>query len=91
MLNKTLMAAAILLVAGSPLAFAANSSKNLSTAELTTKHCSVVDQQLSQTKFKTETARQIAEEKVSTVCRQDRHKDGGAQADGGARGASSKG
>jgi hypothetical protein len=81
-MKKILMATAIVLVSGSPLAFAATSG-NMSPSALTTQHCSYLDQKFSQENFKSESARQVAESKAESLCRQDRHKNGGAEARGG--------
>ena len=77
-MKKILMAAAVVLVSGAPLAFAATSG-NMSTSDLTDRHCSYVNQQLPQERFESESDRLVAEQHADAVCRQDRHKDGGAQ------------
>ena len=82
-MNKILMAAAAVLVSSAPLAFAA-ASTNVSNAALTSERCSYVDQQLSQTTFKSDAARQNAEEAAMSLCQEDRHKNGGKQVDGNA-------
>jgi hypothetical protein len=82
MMNRTLMAAAIALVVGTPVAFAAT-GRNTDNIDPTVERCSYVDQQLSNTKFKSEAARQVAESKAESLCQQDRHKErsaDGAQA-----------
>jgi len=76
-MNRILMAAAAALVLGAPLAFAANSGLP-NPADLTTKHCSYLDQQFSNAKYKTEAAKQVAEEKAEALCRQDKDRDGRA-------------
>lgn len=81
-MNRILMAAAVVLVSGTPLAFAATSGSTtgtMSSAYLTTEHCPNLDQQFSTEKFKSESARQVAEEKAEASCRQDRHKNGGVE------------
>jgi hypothetical protein len=82
-MNRILMAAAVALVSSAPLAFAA-ASTNLSNAALTTGHCSYVDQEFPQTTFKSDAARQNVQEAAMSLCREDRHKNGGKQADGNA-------
>jgi len=75
-MNRTLMAAAALLVAGTPLAFAANNAF-INRADLTTLHCSYLNQQFSSSGWKhySEAAKQVAEEKAMSLCRQDRHRE----------------
>jgi hypothetical protein len=80
-MNKILMAATAVLVASAPLAFAA-SSADLSPAALTTEHCGSLDRQFSQMTFKSDAAKQNAEGAAMSLCREDRHKNGGKQADG---------
>ena len=58
-MKNILMAAAVVLVAGTPLAFAATSG-NMSVSELRSRHCTYAGQNFD-------------------LCRQDRHKNGGAQ------------
>ena len=77
-MKTILMAAAVVLVSGAPLAFAATSG-NMSTSDLTDRHCSYLNQQLPQERFESESARLEAEQHADAVCRQDRHKNGGAQ------------
>ncbi|HEV8390059.1 MAG TPA: hypothetical protein VGQ35_09465 [Dongiaceae bacterium] len=81
-MNRILMAAAVLMVSATPLAFAAASGSTtgtMSSAYLTTEHCPNLDQQFSTERFKSESARQVAEEKAEALCRQDKHKFGGEQ------------
>ncbi|HEY3149430.1 MAG TPA: hypothetical protein VGJ75_23910 [Dongiaceae bacterium] len=82
-MNRILMAATVALMSSAPLAFAA-ASTSLSNAALTAEHCGYVDQQLPQTTFKSDAARQNAQEAAMSLCREDRHKNGGKQADGNA-------
>lgn len=74
-MNKILMATAIALVAGTPLAFA--KTEPISSADLTTLHCSRVEQDFARDRaaYKSESAFQVAEEKAMSLCRQDTHHD----------------
>jgi hypothetical protein len=74
-MNKILMAAAIVLVAGTPLAFA--KTEPISNASLTTLHCSRVEQDFARDRaaYKSESAFQVAEEKALSLCRQDKDHD----------------
>ena len=67
-MKKILMASAIALVCGAPLAFAATG--NMNNGALTTQHCSYLETQMSGAKFKS----QAAEDNALSLCRQDRHK-----------------
>jgi hypothetical protein len=85
-MNRILMATAIALVAGTPLAFAKTGP--ISNADLTTLHCSRVEQDFAHDRaaYKSEAAFQVAEEKALSLCRQDRdHEDrhAGAEHEGG--------
>ncbi|MEZ5831148.1 MAG: hypothetical protein R3D05_08200 [Dongiaceae bacterium] len=71
MMNRLLMAAAVTLVASGPLAFAATNMP-VNPAQFSTRECSVVLDQVSHAKYKTETARQLTMEEASSVCRQSR-------------------
>lgn len=62
-MKKILMAAAVVLVAGTPLAFAATTG-NMSMSEPGSRHCTYAGENFD-------------------LCRQDRHKNGGAQATAG--------
>jgi hypothetical protein len=72
-MKKIMMATAIALVAGSPLAFA--QSMSYGRFDPTTKRCSVIEYDLSQAKFRTETDRLVTAEKDLSVCRVDRSHD----------------
>ena len=62
-MKKIILAAAVAMVAGSPLALAATSG-NMNTGEPGSRHCTYQGEKFS-------------------LCRQDEHKDGGAQSKGG--------
>jgi hypothetical protein len=70
-MKKILMTAAVVLVAGTPLAFAANSggmgNGGMGDTEPSTRHCTYQGEKWD-------------------LCRQDRHKDGGAQHSGATSG-----
>jgi hypothetical protein len=74
-MNRILMATAIALVAATPLAFA--KTEPISNANLTTLHCSRVEQDFARDRaaYKSETAFQVAEEKALSLCRQDKDHD----------------
>lgn len=84
-MNKIPMVAAVALVLGSPLAFAANSNLP-SPAGMTSLHCPNIetpspigDGAMNYSSAK----KQTAEEEAMLLCRQDRHKNGGvAQVNG---------
>jgi hypothetical protein len=78
-MNRILMAAAVLLVSGAPLAFAMPNPTDMTTSELTTEHCANLEQDFSSLKFPSESAKQAAEQKAESVCRQDKHKIGGVE------------
>ncbi|HKP26665.1 MAG TPA: hypothetical protein VJV39_22545 [Dongiaceae bacterium] len=78
-MNRIVMAAAVLLVSGTPFAFAMPNPTDMSTSELTTEHCRNLEQDFSSMKFPSESAKQMAEQKAYAVCRQDRHKNGGVE------------
>ncbi|HET6621702.1 MAG TPA: hypothetical protein VFG64_17325 [Dongiaceae bacterium] len=73
-------AVAVALVLGAPLAFGANNGLP-NPADLTTQHCSYLETQMPSQAQKpyAAAATQAAEEKALSFCRQDRHKDDGAQ------------
>jgi hypothetical protein len=77
-MNKILIAAALALTASAPLAFAANTATPPASF-LTTQHCNSVEQTLDRAHYKTESAYRIAQEKAMSLCRQDRHKNGGVE------------
>jgi hypothetical protein len=78
-MNRILMAAAVLVVSGAPLALAMPNPTDMTTSELTTEHCPNLEQDFSSLKFPSESARQAAVQKAESVCRQDRHKNGGVE------------
>jgi hypothetical protein len=78
-MNRILMAAAVLLVSGAPFAIAMPNPTDMTTSELTTEHCANLEQDFSSLKFPNKSARQAAEQKVESVCRQDKHKNGGVE------------
>ena len=78
-MNRILMAAAVLLVSGAPFAFAMPNPTDMTTSELTTEHCANLEQDFSILKFPSESAKQVAEQKAESVCRQDKHKNGGVE------------
>ena len=73
-MKKILMAAAIALVAGTPLAFA--KTEPISQSDLTSLHCHNVAQDFARNRaaYKSESAFQVAEQKAESLCRQDKHK-----------------
>ena len=77
-MNRILMATAVALVASAPLAFAAKSTAP-SGGALTAEHCSFVEQNFAKDRaqYKSESAFQVAEQKALSLCRQDKHKNGG--------------
>jgi hypothetical protein len=78
-MNRIVMAAAVLLVSGAPLAFAMPNPTDMTTSALTTEHCANLEQDFSSLKFPNESAKQVAEQKAESVCRQDKHKNGGVE------------
>jgi hypothetical protein len=78
-MNRIVMAAAVLLVSGAPLAFAMPNPSDMTTSALTTEHCANLEQDFSSLKFPNESAKQVAEQKAESVCRQDKHKNGGVE------------
>ena len=78
-MNRIVMAAAVLLVSGAPLAFAMPNPNDMTTSALTTEHCANLEQDFSSLKFPNESAKQVAERKAESVCRQDKHKNGGVE------------
>ena len=78
-MNRIVMAAAVLLVSGAPLAFAVPNPTDMTTSALTTEHCANLEQDFSSLKFPSESAKQAAEQKAESVCRQDKHKNGGVE------------
>lgn len=78
-MNKLLIATALALVASTPLALAKATTPPASF--LTTEHCGSVEQTLDRAHYKTESAYRIAEEKAMSLCREDKHKNGGVEFD----------
>lgn len=78
-MNKLLIATALALVASTPLALAKTTTPPASF--LTTEHCGSVEQTLDRAHYKTESAYRIAEEKAMSLCREDKHKNGGVEFD----------
>ena len=78
-MNRILMAAAVLLVSGAPFAFAMPNVTDMTTSELTTEHCPNLEQEFASLKFPNESAKRVAEQKAESVCRQDKHKNGGQE------------
>lgn len=79
-MNKILIAATLALVASSPLAFAAKTATPPASI-LTTEHCASVEQKLdaNRSHYKSESAFQVAEQKAMSLCRWDKHKNGGVE------------
>ena len=79
-MNKILIATALALVASAPLAFAKTTTPPPASA-LTTEHCTSVEQNFNATRshYKSESAFQIAEQKAMSLCRWDKHKNGGVE------------
>jgi hypothetical protein len=74
-MKKILLPAALALVAGAPLAFAAGYPAN-TPAALTTLHCTRVNQYLAynQQRYATESDYRTAQQNAYQFCREDRHK-----------------
>jgi hypothetical protein len=79
-MNKILIATALALVASAPLAFAKTTTTPPASA-LTTAHCTSVEQTFdaNRSHYKSESAFQIAEQKAMSLCRWDKHKNGGVE------------
>ena len=79
-MNKILIAAALALAASSPLAFAAKTTTTPASI-LTTEHCTAVEQNFDHDRshYKSESAFQVAEQKAMSLCRWDKHKNGGVE------------
>src|SRR5688572_11902309 len=93
-MNKIPLMAAVALVLGTPLAFAADSGLP-SPALATTEHCSRLETQFPIKDDATSYSaakKQAAEQNAMSLCRQDKHKNGGvAKADTDSRPASASG
>lgn len=74
-MNKILIAAAVVLMAGTSLASAATPAP-VNTADLTGKRCSYVERQLSEDRaaYKSEAAFQAAQERAMSLCHKHNHK-----------------
>ena len=76
-MKRILIAAAVAMVTGAPLALAATYPATTPSA-LTTLHCSYADQHLaykqSQGRYATESDYRVAQQQASTYCREDKHK-----------------
>lgn len=79
-MNKILIAAALALVASSPLALAAKTAAPPASI-LTTEHCASVERTFdgNRSHYQSESAFQVAEQKAMSLCRQDKHKNGGVE------------
>lgn len=77
-MNKILIAAALALVASTPLAFAAKTTTPPPASILTTEHCTAVERTFDNDRshYKSEAAFQVAEQKAMSLCKWDRHRDG---------------
>jgi hypothetical protein len=80
-MNKILIATALALVASSPLAFAAKTTTPPPASSLTMEHCTSVEQSFdaNRSHYKSESAFQVAEQKAMSLCRWDKHKNGGVE------------
>jgi hypothetical protein len=80
-MNKILIATALALVASAPLAFAKTTTPPASF--LTTEHCTSVEQTFDSNRshYKSESAFLTAEQKAMSLCRWDKHKNGGVEFD----------
>jgi hypothetical protein len=80
-MNKILIAATLALVASSPLAFAAKTTTPPPASALTMEHCASVDRTFDSNRshYKSESAFLVAEQKAMSLCRQDKHKNGGVE------------
>ena len=74
-MKKVLIATAVALVTGTPLAFAAGYTPN-PPAALTTMHCSYVNQHFAydRPKYASESDYRVALQQAYSFCRQDKHK-----------------
>jgi hypothetical protein len=79
-MNKILIATALALVASSPLAFAKTTTPPPASS-LTMEHCTSVERNFdaNRSHYKSESAFQVAEQKAMSLCRWDKHKNGGVE------------
>ena len=79
-MNKILIATALALVASTPLAFAKTTTPPQASA-LTMEHCASVERNFDNNRshYKTESAFLVAEQKAMSLCRWDKHKNGGVE------------
>ena len=79
-MNKILIATALALVASAPLAFAKTTTPPPASS-LTMEHCTAVERTFDNNRshYKSESAFQVAEQKAMSLCRWDKHKDGGVE------------
>ena len=77
-MNKILIATALALVSSTPLAFAKTVTPPPASS-LTMEHCTSVERNFDNNRshYKTESAFLIAEQKAMSLCRWDKHKNGG--------------
>lgn len=74
-MNRILMAAAVALVSGAPLAFAA-SGEAVNNADLSTLHCANLKQEYSANATpESSAARQLADQKAESMCKQNKDHD----------------
>lgn len=74
-MNRMLMAAAVVLISSAPLAFAAT-GVDTSNADAFTRHCANIDQQFSsEMRHQPAAAKQMAEEKADSMCRENHDHD----------------
>ena len=78
-MNKILIATALALVASAPFAFAKTTTPP--AGFLTTEHCTSVEQTFDNNRshYKSESAFLVAEQKAMSLCRWDKHKNGGVE------------
>ena len=79
-MNKILIATALALVASAPLAFAKTTTPPPASS-LTMEHCTAVERTFDHNRshYKSEAAFQVAEQKAMSLCKWDKHKNGGVE------------
>ena len=79
-MNKILIATALALVASAPLAFAKTTTPPPASS-LTMEHCTAVERTFDNNRshYKSESAFLVAEQKAMSLCRWDKHKNGGVE------------
>ena len=79
-MNKILIAAALVLAASAPLAFAKTTTPPPASS-LTMQHCTAVERTFDNNRshYKSESAFLIAEQKAMSLCKWDRHRDGNVE------------